>query len=487
MFNRCRMLLAAALTTMLVVGVSAFAASSEHRRVAVTTISLASPLNGAGLSGSRPLFSGAARGESRRVLVKLWEGHTRRGRPDRILTTRRSGSSYAVRPAHRLRAGTYTARARPVGAGGKAGSSEIPTFKVKVSGPDRTAPDTTITSGPSGTITTDSASFGLSSSEADSTLECKLDSGSFASCPSPKAYSSLATGAHTFSARAIDAASNTDATPANRSFTVDTAPSGAPATIPGTGAIISQDRANNPDPVPLWKQIAAADPAQGAGNTRVFQNEYAGITASPDPHPTIQGSTTDTFRRFRVDENDQYSGDVRAGNTSERAQLVRNSETNSFYTAHDGDHSITYVSVRMQGSPTPAWGSGQAGESQLLQFKPAGPGIPFLISIQEKADSLLLRHNYNRSPQTLWTSGQVVKGQWIRLALDIEWAEQGSITVWGDVDGGSQELVQLSPTMNVRTIPADLYPQTLSVGVYQDRSAPALWRDYANIQVAEAN
>lgn len=41
--------------------------------------------------------------------------------------------------------------------------------------------------------------------------------------------------------------------------------------------------------------------------------------------------------------------------------------------------------------------------------------------------------------------------------------------------------------MNVRTIPADLYPQTLSIGVYQDRSAPALWRDYANIQVAEAN
>ena len=428
MFNRCRMLLATALTTVLVTGVSAFAASSEHRRAGDATVSLAAPLNGAELSGSRPRFSGTVRGDSRRVRA-----------------------------------------------------------------PDRTAPETTITSGPSGTIATYSANFAFSSSETDSSFQCKLDSSSWGSCSSPKAHSSLADGAHAFSVSATDAAGNTDSTPASRSFTVDPTPPGsgatipsAGATIPGTGAIISQDRATNPDPVPLWKAIAAADPAQGAGNSRVFQNEYAGITASPDPHPTVQGSTTDTFRRFRVNESDQYSGDVRAGNTSERAQLVHNSQTNSFYIAHDGDHSITYLSVRMQGSPTPAWGSGQAGESQLLQFKPAGPGMPFLISIQEKADSLLLRHNYNRSPQTLWTSGQVVKGQWIRLALDIEWGEQGSITVWGDVDGGSQELVQLSPTMNVRTIPADLYPQTLSLGVYQDRSAPALWRDYANIQVTKA-
>ena len=39
----------------------------------------------------------------------------------------------------------------------------------------------------------------------------------------PKSYTDLADGDYTFQVRAIDAASNTDPTPATRSFTVDTA------------------------------------------------------------------------------------------------------------------------------------------------------------------------------------------------------------------------------------------------------------------------
>ncbi len=94
---------------------------------------------------------------------------------------------------------------------------------------DTTAPQTTIDSGPSGTIATGSASFSFSSTEAGSSFECKLDgpgavTGSFGSCTSPKSYSNLADGVYTFSVRATDAANNTDATPATRSFTVNTVP-----------------------------------------------------------------------------------------------------------------------------------------------------------------------------------------------------------------------------------------------------------------------
>jgi hypothetical protein len=89
---------------------------------------------------------------------------------------------------------------------------------------DTTPPDTTISSGPSGTITTNSASFAFTSSESGSTFQCQLDSGSWATCTSPKAYSSLADGSHTFSVKAIDAAGNFDASPATRTFTVNTAP-----------------------------------------------------------------------------------------------------------------------------------------------------------------------------------------------------------------------------------------------------------------------
>jgi Hypothetical glycosyl hydrolase family 15 len=87
---------------------------------------------------------------------------------------------------------------------------------------DTTPPETTITSGPAPTITSTSADFGISSSEAGSSFECRLDGSRWSPCTSPKSYTGLAAGTHTFEARATDAAGNTDESPAARSFTVDT-------------------------------------------------------------------------------------------------------------------------------------------------------------------------------------------------------------------------------------------------------------------------
>jgi hypothetical protein len=86
---------------------------------------------------------------------------------------------------------------------------------------DTTAPDTTILSGPSGTTTAITAAFAFSATESGSTFACKLDSGSWAACGTPKSLSGLVVGAHTFSVRATDAAGNIDSTPASRSWTVE--------------------------------------------------------------------------------------------------------------------------------------------------------------------------------------------------------------------------------------------------------------------------
>jgi hypothetical protein len=83
---------------------------------------------------------------------------------------------------------------------------------------DTIAPDTLILSGPSGTVLDDSARFEFSS-EPGTTFECKLDGGVFEPCSSPKVYTSLAFGAHTFEVRAIDGAGNVDQSPASRSWT----------------------------------------------------------------------------------------------------------------------------------------------------------------------------------------------------------------------------------------------------------------------------
>jgi hypothetical protein len=103
---------------------------------------------------------------------------------------------------------------------------------------DTVAPETTITSGPSGATSNNTPSVEFSASEPGSTFECSLDSGDYSpGCVSPTplefyAGGPLVDGAHSFAVKATDAVGNTDETPAVRSFTVDTV---APETIITSG------------------------------------------------------------------------------------------------------------------------------------------------------------------------------------------------------------------------------------------------------------
>jgi hypothetical protein len=87
---------------------------------------------------------------------------------------------------------------------------------------DLTPPNTTIVSGPTGTVDMASAIFTFSATEADVGFECSLDGGAFAACTSPVSLTALAQGDHTFAVRATDPAGHVDATPATRGWTVDT-------------------------------------------------------------------------------------------------------------------------------------------------------------------------------------------------------------------------------------------------------------------------
>jgi hypothetical protein len=65
-------------------------------------------------------------------------------------------------------------------------------------------------------------SITFTSSEADSTFLCSLDSASPSPCTSPFSASAPNEGGHTFSVAAVDAAGNVDNTPARLSWTTDT-------------------------------------------------------------------------------------------------------------------------------------------------------------------------------------------------------------------------------------------------------------------------
>ncbi len=127
-----------------------------------------------------------------------------------------------------LTPGSHTVAVRAVDASGNTDPTPATrSWTVQTSG-DTTPPDTTILSGPAATTASTSASFSFNSSEANSSFECSLDSGLWGDCASPASYSSLAAGSHTFSARATDAAGNTDASPASRTWTVEAAPDTTP-------------------------------------------------------------------------------------------------------------------------------------------------------------------------------------------------------------------------------------------------------------------
>ena len=84
---------------------------------------------------------------------------------------------------------------------------------------DTTPPDTQIDKLIKKTKDT-TPTYKFSSTESDSTFECAVDKGDFASCKSPTTLKKLKKGKHTFFVQATDAAGNTDATPAEDKFEV---------------------------------------------------------------------------------------------------------------------------------------------------------------------------------------------------------------------------------------------------------------------------
>jgi hypothetical protein len=131
---------------------------------------------------------------------------------------------------------TFSVRAKDA-AGNVDASPATQTWTITAPPADTTAPDTTISSGPSGSTTSTTASFGFTGSDDTTaagslTFECALDGG-YTSCTSPKGYSGLSVGTHTFSVRATDAAGNVDASPATQTWTI-TSPPPTDTTAPNT-------------------------------------------------------------------------------------------------------------------------------------------------------------------------------------------------------------------------------------------------------------
>jgi hypothetical protein len=119
--------------------------------------------------------------------------------------------------------GDHTFRVRATDVAGNTDPSPASfNWTIDTSQVDRTPPETTITSGPSGTEPSKRASFTFTSSEENSTFACSLDGQPFSNCVSPRHYGVFPEGSqHTFRVRATDSSGNVDPSPASSTWLVD--------------------------------------------------------------------------------------------------------------------------------------------------------------------------------------------------------------------------------------------------------------------------
>jgi hypothetical protein len=131
--------------------------------------------------------------------------------------------------------GSVRLTARALDTSGNSATSDGRTVTV-----DNTAPDTTLDSGPSGSVSTQSATFGFTSNDTTAVFECSLDAAAYSNCSSPVSYTNLTGGAHTFQVRAKDSVGNVDASPASRTWTVDTVAPDTTITSGPSGNVVSR-------------------------------------------------------------------------------------------------------------------------------------------------------------------------------------------------------------------------------------------------------
>jgi hypothetical protein len=213
-------------------GVVSFTIDTTPPAVTLSPPAAATNDNTPSLSGT----AGAAPGDVGSVTVEIYSGTTASGTPLQTIPASVSGGSWAATAAT-LPDGTYTARAGQSDAAGNTGHSAKHTFII-----DTVPPHTSITAGPPASTSATSASFGFSSSETGSTFGCRLDGAAWTACSSPKVYSTLSAGAHTFEVRAIDAAGNVDPAPPTRTWIVASSPpptgTTPPTNVPAPSAVL---------------------------------------------------------------------------------------------------------------------------------------------------------------------------------------------------------------------------------------------------------
>lgn len=151
-----------------------------------------------------------------------------------------------------------------------------------------------ITSGPADPTSSTSAAFSFTKSGCSlGGFQCKLDAGSYASCTSPKSYSSLSEGAHTFSVKFVQSFPNPPSHPDAHTWTIDTT---APTTTITSGP---PAYTNDPKPTFTFTSNEAGD-----FKCKVDAGSYATCTSPYTTAKLGEGSHTVYVKAIDVAKNE---------------------------------------------------------------------------------------------------------------------------------------------------------------------------------------
>jgi Bacterial Ig-like domain len=135
---------------------------------------------------------------------------------------------------------------------------------------DTTPPPPPVITGPPSPSNSSSATFSFADADPTVSFHCNLDAHGFPKCSNPQTFTGLADGAHTLSARAVDAAGN-ESSVSSYTWAIDTKPPPQPTIVSGPPQPSGASDA----------QFAFSDPEAGVGYR--CQLDGGGFLSCPNP------------------------------------------------------------------------------------------------------------------------------------------------------------------------------------------------------------
>ena len=232
---------------------------------------------------------------------------------------------------------------------------------------------TTITSGPAAGsfVAKTSASFAFTDKgHPQATFTCKLDAGAAAACTSPKSYTGLAQGKHTFT---VTGTASGTSTSASRSWTVDT--------VAPKPAIVAPSGLTSPVVIGFGELVNAK---KGGGTLATLTLTNGGTTV-PTTTSCWRGSTSvacatalfDSIRlkpTGRLTSGQHYTASVSAGVVNDRAGNANGAASKAFRGARSLQENAPGITTTWQTGPTSSAAGGSvirehlAGAAAAMSF-----------------------------------------------------------------------------------------------------------------------